>query len=100
MGVVVRIAPRVDERLVAAVARYDDDKVPIAATCRRVGSLADQLGLTRPSYEEVRRIVHALRKGKRSPSTGDVLLDVAFRARPATAVLDHMAGRPLPRRPK
>jgi hypothetical protein len=97
---VVRIAPRVDERLVAAVGRYAEDKVPIAETCRRVGSLADHLGLTRPSYEEVRRLVHGLRKGKRAPSTGDVLLDVAFRVRPPTAVLDHMAGRSLPRRPK
>lgn len=54
-------APRIDRRLVAAVRRLDDSSAPIAETSRRVGALAERLGLFRPSYEQVRVLVHAER---------------------------------------
>jgi len=69
-----------------------------------VGSEAERLGLPRPSYERVRVLVHALRtarrKAQRRPSTASVLLDVAMRVRPAEALLDHIAGIPVPAHPR
>jgi hypothetical protein len=91
-------APRIDTRLVAAAELLDDRKVPIAETNRRVGEVAEALGLTRPSYENVRRVVHEARRRGRLPSTGEVLLDIAFRVRPPMALGDHLTGTLPPRR--
>jgi hypothetical protein len=93
-------APRVDVRLVAAAERLDDPAVRIAETNRRVGLVAEALGLTRPSYEQVRRIVHEARRRGRRPTTGDVLLDIAFRTRPPSAFGEHLAGVLPPERPR
>jgi hypothetical protein len=46
----------------------------------------------------VRRIVHDARRRGRRPSTGDILLDVAFRTRPPIALGEHLAGVAPPRR--
>jgi hypothetical protein len=94
---VVSIAPRLDQRLVAAVAALDDPKRPIAETWRRVAMLAERLGLPRPSYEQVRVLVGEFRAGKYSPGLGDVLLEIAFRAAPPDALLDFLAGMPRDR---
>ena len=93
-------APRTDVRLVAAIERLDDDDACIAETNRRVGLVAEALGLPRPSYEQVRRIVHEARRRGRLPSTGDVLLDIAFRTRPPSALGEHLAGVLPPEPPK
>jgi hypothetical protein len=85
-------APRIDSRLVAALERLDEPSRPMADTWRRVGLVARELGLVRPSYEQVRVLVHEFRRRGRRPTAGDVLLDVAFRVRPPTAILDHLAG--------
>jgi hypothetical protein len=85
-------APRIDSRLVAAIERLDDETVRIAETNRRVGLVADALGLTRPSYEQVRVLVHDARRRGRRPTTGDVLLDIAFRTRSPMALGEHLAG--------
>jgi hypothetical protein len=87
---VVAAAPRLDPRLLAAIERLDDPRASIAETNRKVGALAELIGLVRPSYEEVRRSVHALRQGRRLPSVGGVLVDITFRAKPPTALLDHL----------
>ena len=50
-------APRYDERLLRAIRRLDDESLPIAEVCRRVGERAERLGVPRPSYVHVRRIV-------------------------------------------
>ena len=55
-------APRYDPRIVIAIRALDDRTVPIAEVCRRVGRLAEGLGLPRPSYVHVRRLVHELRE--------------------------------------
>ncbi|HEU4449185.1 MAG TPA: hypothetical protein VFR63_04260 [Gaiellaceae bacterium] len=78
--------------------RLHEPPLPIAETSRRVGALAGLLGLPRPSYEQVRRIVHDARRRGRRPSTGDILLDVAFRTRPPIALGEHLAGVAPPRR--
>jgi hypothetical protein len=93
-------APRIDSRLVAALERLDDRTTPIAETYRRVTVVARALGLVRPSYEQVRTLVHEARQHGRRPTTGDVLLDVAFRTRPPTALGDHLAGTLAPHRSK
>jgi hypothetical protein len=81
-------APRIDERLVAALARLDASDHPIAETHRRVGRVADELSLTRPSYEQVRVVVHALRSRRRGSEIGGMLLDIALRTRPPEALLE------------
>lgn len=93
-------APRVDSRLIAALEKLDKRGRPIAETNRRLGRIADRLGLTRPSYEQVRVLVHQIRRQRRGPSTGEVLLDIAFRTRPPHAIGEHLAGvlPPKPRR--
>jgi hypothetical protein len=81
-------APRIDSRLVAALVRIDDPRRPIAETNRRLGSIAAELGLTKPSYEQVRVVLHALRRGVREPGVGTLLLDIAFRTRSPEQILD------------
>lgn len=80
---VPRFAPRISPRLIAAIDRLDDERLPIAEVVRRVGLEADRLGLSRPSYQRVRTLVHESRRLHRGPSAGEVLLEVAFRARPS-----------------
>ena len=70
--------PRIDERLVAALAKLDDPTLPIAETNRRLGVVAESLGLIRPSYQQVRVIVHELRSQKRSSRVGETLLQIAY----------------------
>jgi hypothetical protein len=84
-------APRISESLVAALKRLDDPRRPIAETHRLLGSLAEQLGLPRPSYEQVRVVVHSLRAGRREIPVGDVLLRVALRGLPPSALQDLLA---------
>ena len=61
LGGVLEFAPRYDSRIVEAIAALDDPRRPIAETCRRVGVVAEQLGLPKPSYVHVRRFVVAER---------------------------------------
>jgi hypothetical protein len=61
---VVRSGPRIDPRLVEAIARLDDGKVSIAEVCRRIGNEAESAGLTRPSYEGLRQLVNLSRSAR------------------------------------
>ena len=85
-------APRFSPRLIDAIVRLDDRRIPIAEVNRRVGQEAERLGLRRPSYQRVRVLVHQLRRVRRQPTTAAVLLEVAVRARPPEAFLDHVSG--------
>jgi hypothetical protein len=85
-------APRIAPELVGELQRIDDGVLSIAEVCRRVGAAAERLGLARPSYEQVRVLVHERRLCARRTPTGSVLVDVALRARPPDALLDHLAG--------
>jgi hypothetical protein len=94
-------APRVDSRLLAAIERFDDRRRPIAETYRQIGLIAEAIGLPRPSYEQVRKLVHDRRNGRLNPGAGEVLLDIAFRVAAPDALLDVLAGtHSLPRRAK
>jgi hypothetical protein len=74
------------------ILKLDDPFVPIAEICRQVGERADRLGIARPSYERIRVVVRRTRERGREPSTASVLVDVAVRARPPEAFLDHVSG--------
>ncbi len=50
-------APRYDDRIHQAIRALDDPGRPIAETSRRVGEAAWRLGLPRPSYVHLRRLV-------------------------------------------
>jgi hypothetical protein len=95
---VTRLAAHIPDRLYKRLVKLDDTSVPIAETYRRVASEAERLGLTRPSYERIRVLVHQSRRWNRSrgPSTASVLVDVSFRLRPPTAVLDQLSGIGVP----
>ena len=84
--------PRIDERLVAAIARLDDPTLPIAETNRQLGVVAEGLGLVRPSYQQVRVIVHQLRSQKRSSRLGETLLQVAYGMRTQGQILRVLEG--------
>ncbi len=90
-------APRLDRRLVAALAHLDDPKVAIAETHRHLGDLAAVLGVPRPSYQQVRVLVHAIRtqharRRAARKAALDLILDVQFRRRPPTALLELLEG--------
>ena len=91
-------APRISPRLLEALVRLDDKRLPIAEVNRRVGAEAERLGLKRPSYQRVRELVHETRRLRRGPTTTSVLIDVAMRARPPEAILDHISGVGVPDR--
>jgi hypothetical protein len=85
----VMAAARISPRLHAALARLDEETLPIAEVYRRFGAEADRLALPRPSYERVRVLVHELRAAKQpEPGYGEVLFDIATRTRPARAIYD------------
>jgi hypothetical protein len=85
-------APRLSPRLLEAIVRLDDPSLAIAEVNRRVGNDAERLGLTRPSYQRVRELVHESRRIRRGPSTAAVLRDVALRVRAPEALVDHLYG--------
>ena len=87
----VQIAPRIDERLVAAAARFDKRGRPIAEINRRTGDVAEALGLPRPSYEQIRHVVHELRAGKHPPRLLLYLEATSFRRLPADVVIELLA---------
>jgi hypothetical protein len=69
----VTLAPRISHRLIEAIVRLDDRSRPIAETHRLVGAEADRLGLTRPSYQRIRELVHQARRIRRGPTALDLL---------------------------
>jgi hypothetical protein len=85
-------APRISHRLLRRLEQLDDHRVPIAETYRRFASEAERLGLTRPSYEQVRTLVHRWRKLNSRPTTSEILVDIAFLKRVPDELIDHLAG--------
>ena len=96
----MKFAPRISPRLRAEIERLAEGSLSAAEITRAVGAKAESLGLRRPSYQCVRKLVREHRSRPRYPSTTDVLLDIAFRARPPDVLLEHLAGTepPLPRK--
>ena len=72
------IAPRIPRRLLETIARLDNGRIPIAEINRRVGAKAQRLGVTKPSYERVRQLVHEARELHRGyVSALEILIEVA-----------------------
>ena len=94
---VTKAAPRIAKRLQEAIERLDDRRLPIAETAGRVGAEAERLGLTRPSYEQVRVYVQAGRRKRVGPTIAEVALGVALRLRPPEALLDQLSGVGVPK---
>lgn len=85
-------APRIPRRVLETLVDVDDPVVPIAETYRRVARDAERMGLTRPSYEQIRVLVHRSRRIRKRPTTTSVLLDIPFGARSPEELLDHVSG--------
>jgi hypothetical protein len=82
-------APRLDDRLLDAIARVDDGEVPIAETYRRIREASADLELPRPSYERVRQHVHVVRRRKeRARSRRETLIGVALYTKPLQALYE------------
>jgi hypothetical protein len=95
---VVTLAPRISPQLIEALVRFDDRTHPIAETCRRVGAEAERLGLTRPSYQQIRVLVHEARRIRRAPSTAELLLAITSPLRTPEELIDRLrvfGARPL-----
>lgn len=74
----VPLAPRYDPRIDVLLRKLDDRDEPIAETCRRIGAGAARLGLFRPSYPHLRRLILAERE--RQDAIREVVDDVLERA--------------------
>jgi hypothetical protein len=58
----MQFAPRYSPWIIDAIAVLDDRGEPIAEICRRIGDAAGQMGLVRPSYVHLRRLILAERE--------------------------------------
>jgi len=85
-------APRISGRLRDEIDRLASKPFRTAEICRAVGETAEEHGFRRPSYEQVRLLVRQSRRRPRRVSTGEVLVDVAFRVRPPNAFVQHVSG--------
>jgi hypothetical protein len=96
---VLSFAPRIPQRLLDEIERQSRRAVPIAEMNRCVGRAAGEMGLSRPSYEQVRVLVHAARRlRQRGPvPVSTVMRQVAFRVKPPEAILLRFLAPPAPR---
>jgi hypothetical protein len=88
-------APRIDAQLVRVLERAPADLSPADVT-RLVGAAAEALELTRPSYQQIRVLLRAVREEQARVSNLDVLIDIALRTRPAYDLPNRLYGDPLP----
>jgi hypothetical protein len=91
-------APRIDDRLLRVIDRIALD-VSAADATRLVGQAAEALRLTRPSYQQIRVLLRSSREKREHVSNLDVLIDIAWGARPAYDLPNRLYGDPLPWRP-
>jgi hypothetical protein len=98
-GDVLSFAPRIPRRLLDEIERQSQRRVPIAEMNRCVGRAADRMGLYRPSYEQVRTLVHTARglRNAGPPPVSTVACQVAFRVKPPEAILLRLLAPPAPR---
>jgi hypothetical protein len=88
-GCVLTFAPRIPPRLLRQLVRLDDPSVAIAETYRRLGRAADRMGITRPSYERVRVLIHRLRAAARQRAVVRSSSRLAVRVRAIELFVDH-----------
>jgi hypothetical protein len=85
-------APRMSMRLLDEIDRLARGHDRAADICRTIGERAEEQGLRRPSYEQVRLHVRRARRRPRRVSTAKVLVNVALRADHPHALLEHVSG--------
>lgn len=92
-------APRIPGQLLDEIERQSRRTVPIAEMNRCVGRAAAEMGVYRPSYEQVRVLVHTARRLRRSgpAPVSTVARQVAFRVKPPDAILLRLLAPPAPR---
>jgi hypothetical protein len=93
------MAPRISGRLIEAIVRLDDRGRPIAETYRRVGAEAERLGLTRPSYQRIRELVHQVRNMRPRLTVSDLVRIVCTPLRGTDDGIDRLRElgvRPIP----
>jgi hypothetical protein len=88
----MKFAPRISPRLRNELEQLADRSLSAAEITRLVGEQAERLGLRRPSYEQVRKLVREHRARPRYPSTAEAVLDVALRVRLPGATVSHLVG--------
>ena len=86
----VTMAPRISGRLIEAIVRFDDQSRPIAETYRRVGAEAEHLGLTRPSYQRIRELIHQVRNMRPRLSVSDLVRIVCTPLRGTDDAIDRL----------
>jgi len=80
-------APRLDPRLLVAIARLDDSSLPIAETYRKCRGAAAELGIPRPSYERVRLHVQEVRRQREQGRVArETILAVLLHQKPVDAL--------------
>ncbi len=92
-------APRMPQRLLDEIERRANERVPIAEINRRIGRAAAEMRLYKPSYQQVRVLVHAARELRRTApkSVPTVAAEVMFRVIPARAAADSWSQGRRPR---
>ncbi len=94
----MRFASHFSLRLLDKVDDLSERSLPIAEINRRVGAEAQRLGVTKPSYERVRQLVHEARDLRRGyVSALEILIDVATRTRSPHAIEKLATLPPKPR---
>jgi hypothetical protein len=63
-----------DPRIAVLVTELDDPEMPIAETWRQVAGAAERLGMRRPSYGHVRRLVRIERRRRQLEAAGREVL--------------------------
>ena len=63
-----------DPRIAVLVVELDDEAVPMAQTWRAVAGAAERLGMRRPSYQHVRRLVRIERRRRQLEARGRAVL--------------------------
>jgi hypothetical protein len=88
---VTSAGPRIAYELLVHLERIDDPSLPIAEINRRLGRFAEARGLTRPSYERVRELIHLVRvlKPRRGPSLVWMMLETSAGVRGAGSLIDN-----------
>ena len=84
----VASAVRIDPRVARIVRKLERKNRVIADVVRTTGTYCDALGLTRPSYEQIRLLFHIARERReRRRAALDLLVEVDLRVRPPSDLL-------------
>lgn len=95
----LEFAPRMPQRLLDEIERESSRRGPIAEINRRVGGAAARMALPRPSYQQVRVLVHVARRLRRSrpPGVATSHLKFSYHEAPPELVIRALLAPPAER---